>query len=111
LTMWLASLPANAAEALPMDQTRWPPSSPAADEPVVSGGAGFAACDKGLDAFAAQGAGTVAERRYSSSPEWGYVVRAKLTLGGDASRGAPVICWAKPGQKAELFVDMGQPRR
>ncbi len=94
-----------------MDHASWPPSRPAADEKIVSGGAEFATCDKGLDAFAAQGAGTVAERRYSSSPEWGYVVRAKVTLGRDGWGGAPVICWAKPGQKAELFVDMGQPVR
>jgi hypothetical protein len=57
-----------------------------------------------LQALALRG-GHIGGREYSISPAWGLVLRAKLTLEGQASAGAlTLICWSKPGERVQLFV-------
>ncbi len=91
-----------------MDTPPAPPALVAADERSVVDGAAFGACDKALEAFVARGGVTVTSRQYSISPQWGNVLRAKVAF-RDGSVDYPVTCWSKPGEGAEMWVDMQGP--
>lgn len=82
-----------------MDDSPYPPWTPAPDETRVSGSYGFTQCDQVLEALASRGNGSVVERQYSTSKEWGKIVRAKIRLPqGPATH--LVNCW----QDAEANV-------
>jgi hypothetical protein len=94
-----------------MDGLTFPPGSATADEKIVADGAAFGTCEEALQAFVSRGAGTVTDRQYSVSPEWGNVLRAKVALGQGVASAIPIVCWAKPGQGVEMVVDMQGPAR
>jgi hypothetical protein len=108
LAIWLTSLPSGDC-APEMRPPPLPPRIATADEKVVSDQPAFWACDAALFGFAVTGGEAVTDRRYSVSPKWGNVLRAKVRFRNDARFAAPVVCWSKPGEEAQLFVDMSDP--
>jgi hypothetical protein len=94
-----------------MDVPTFPPRNATADEQIVSDPTAFGTCEEALQAFTSRGAGTVVERQYSVSPEWGNVLRARVTLGNGLTSAIPVVCWSKSGQGVAMFVDMQDPER
>ena len=94
-----------------MDSSMFPPTTAGAAEKIVSDGAAFGACEEALQAFASRASGTVTDRQYSVSPQWGNVLRAKVSLGGGVASAIPVVCWSRPGQGVEMVVDTQGPGR
>jgi hypothetical protein len=57
------------------------------------------------------GIGQVTDRRFSSSPAFGDILRATVASRVPGGQPALVTCWFKPGKGASIVVDMGSTSR
>ena len=89
-----AFLATDSKSATMTDDYASPPWQAAADETAVTDAKPFADCDETLAAYAARSNGVVSGRTYTRSPQWGWVLRAKLAF---SDRRGPysffVTCW------------------
>ena len=92
-----------------MDDLPFAPSQAAPDEVASSAGPAFAVCEEALKALVAHGGWSITSRQYWVSPQWGNVLRARVMLGPGMSSDVPVICSAKPGEGAQIVLDMYDP--
>jgi hypothetical protein len=82
-----------------------PPWTPSHDERPSTDYPAFATC-LGMVEMLAVGMGRVTDRRFSSSPEFGDILRARVaTVTPD--KPALVTCWFRPGKGASIIADMG----
>jgi hypothetical protein len=107
--LWMTSLLGAECETPGAGLPPIPPRTAAAEEKIVSDGPAFWACDATVLVLAVVGGEAVTDRRYSVGREWGHVLRAKVRFRNDSRTAAPVVCWSKPGEKAQLWVDMSDP--
>jgi hypothetical protein len=90
-----------------MDNLHAPTWRPAANEDVTSYNTEFANCEAAIAAVASRSGGTIDNRLYSVSPEWGRVLRASIAAGPRLPSALSVVCWSQPGAEVEMVVKVG----
>jgi len=83
-----------------------PPWAVAADETPAPDGAEFRPCDELVGLLAAKTGAKVQRATYTTSRQWGLVMRATLApLKAGGSTEPRVTCWGQPGGKVNFWVD------
>jgi hypothetical protein len=90
-----------------MEDYAYPPWATAGDEQDVPTHDGFTECETLIQMLASKIAGNIVDRKYSSSKEWGKILRAKLLTGGHGlSVASRVTCWTGSGPGVQIMVDV-----
>ena len=87
-----------------MDNLDAPTWRPATNEEIVSNQTEFANCDSAIAAVASRSGGTIADRVYTLSPQWGRVLRASIGGGARLPGTLLVICWSQAGPEVDMVV-------
>jgi hypothetical protein len=90
-----------------LDAPTW---RPAANEEVTSDPTGFANCESAIAAVASRSGGTIANRVYSLSPDWGRVLRASISAAPRLPSALQIICWSQPGPEVDMVVKVDDGR-
>jgi len=90
-----------------MDVFPHPARTATSDEVSTSDPKMFGACEQAMDAFARRGGGTITERKYSISKEWGRVLRAKVSFARNGVAGTMLVtCWTGAGPGVQMAVEV-----
>ncbi|HTX50859.1 MAG TPA: hypothetical protein VME40_15885 [Caulobacteraceae bacterium] len=84
---------------------QFPPWKPDSSESVASDQSSFHDCDQVVSGFASKMNGAATSRQYTTSKQWGDVLRAKVVSPSDANgAGTLITCWSCSGANAEFVV-------
>jgi hypothetical protein len=97
-----------------VDSYQFPPWKRAQDETIPLSSAGFRNYDKFVEAYSLTIHGSLTQKSYSLSKEWGRILRAKIAFEFASSPGTALLtCWARSGSDIrfdltlECCVDCG----
>jgi len=92
-----------------MDELQCPPWEKDLDEKIVPDGKNFALCHKVVDFLVKSIKAQMSAPEFSLSPEWGYILRARLlTKWRGHTSAALMTCWERDSE-ARIFLEF--PRR
>lgn len=90
-----------------MDNFPHPPWDVTSNETTLSDPATFRDCEQALDLFASHGGGTIVERRYSLSKQWGRVMRAKVNFAASGLAGTlHTVAWCGAGAGVQVAIEV-----
>jgi hypothetical protein len=90
-----------------VDNFPHPPVIPTADETSVSDSPKFSNCEQALTAFASRAGGAISDRKYSTSREWGRILRAEVGFArGGMGATVLVTCWTGEGPGVKMAVEV-----
>jgi hypothetical protein len=91
-----------------MDSFTYPHWDAISDETAVSDTRTFSDCEQAVAAFASRAGGSIVDRKYSVSDQWGRVLRANVGLSHRAGFAATtlVTCWSGAGPGVRMAVEI-----
>jgi hypothetical protein len=89
-----------------MDVFPNPPWDATSNE-TISDPTTFSDCEQALGVFVSHGGGTIVERRYSLSKQWGRVLRAKVNFAQNGVAGTLLTTtWSGAGPGVQMAVEV-----
>jgi hypothetical protein len=90
-----------------MDDYEYPQWPTTADERVASNHDEFEECEAAMQILASKMHSTTVDKTYSTSKQWGQILRARvLTKDGGLSGALRLTCWKGSGASVQMFVEV-----